>query len=410
MHRFLRLVFATGAVAPALLAASAQHTILIPDSAFVSSTAQSYLGIGMHDIDADRAAALKLKQPEGAEIVTIDHDAPAGKVGLRVHDVILQMNGQPVAGVEQLRRMLHETPAGRSITLVISRDGSQQTVSVQLANRATVEQDAWAFHSVVPNPGQDDLPPMNLTGPQGRGSGNGFFGAFSIGSPSVGAVLDTLGTQLADYFGVKDGQGLLVKHVAENSPAATAGLKAGDVVTRVNGQAMVTLGDWYKSLHANRGKQVQLTIMRNRREQTLSMQAVDGRHKGHLEFPSMFEYLDDAQQARLQSELAQLDTQIDLGRIDSAQIDSAQIDSAKLTDQVRQAMQSDDMQKALAQAQVTMNTAEMQKAFEQAQQAVKSIDMQKLQQDMKEQQQQIEKETQHLGDSLNRLQVLQPMD
>ena len=155
--------------------------------------------------------------------------------------------------------MLRETPAGRTVTLLISRDGQQQTVSVKLADRATIEQDAWSQRMIVPAPDDDGdfvLETPSGTGlGKGSGSGSGFFGVFSLGSPSVGVELDMLGSQLADYFGVKDGQGLLVKHVAENSPASRAGLKAGDVITKANGQTMATLGEWMKMLHANRGKQ-----------------------------------------------------------------------------------------------------------------------------------------------------------
>ena len=103
----------------------------------------------------------------------------------------------------------------------------------------------------------------------------------------MGVEVDPLGSQLADYFGVKDGQGLLVKHVAENSPASTAGLKAGDVITKVNGESMATLNTWMKTLHANRGKQVQVTIVRNRKEQILNLQAGDAKHKGELVMPEV---------------------------------------------------------------------------------------------------------------------------
>src|SRR5271170_4649257 len=137
----------------------------------------------MRDIDSDRAAALKLKDPSGAEITVVDHDAPAGKVGLRVHDVILQMNGQQVQGIEQLRRMLHETPAGRSIVLLISRDGQQQTINVQLGDRAKIEQDAWSQHLTVPDPDNDALAYVGPTG-HGVGGGNSFFGALTLGTPS----------------------------------------------------------------------------------------------------------------------------------------------------------------------------------------------------------------------------------
>ena len=287
MKCFSRLVFACAVGCFSLggfaFAASGQHIIAEQDTpAMLGHSSQSYLGIDIRDVDNNRAAALKLKDPNGAEIINVDHDAPAAKAGLRVHDVILQMNGQPVAGEEQLRRMLHETPAGRTITLLISREGRQQTLSVQLADRATIEQDAWSQRMIVPIPEDDEA--FVLEGPSGHGFGSGFFGAFSLGSSSAGVELDVLGSQLADYFGVKDGQGLLVKHVAEDSPASRAGLKAGDVITKANGQKMATLSEWMKMLHANRGKPVQVTLVRNRKEQTVTLEANTKNH-GELIMP-----------------------------------------------------------------------------------------------------------------------------
>ena len=268
----IALLCSSAALVP--VACTAQLLGIVPDSsALLLHSSQGYLGIEMRDIDNDRASTLKLKDAGGAEVVYVDHDAPAGKVGLRIHDVILQMNGQQVQGVEQLRRMIHETPAGRNVALLISRDGQQQTVNVQLADRATVEQNAWSQHVVVPEP--DDDSSFSLVVPPGRtgGGGNSFLGALVIGTPSVGVELDPLGSQLADYFGVKDGLGLLVKRVAENSPAFSAGFKAGDVITKVNGESIPTVNTWLKTLHANRGKQVQVTIVRNHKEQILSLQA-----------------------------------------------------------------------------------------------------------------------------------------
>jgi serine protease Do len=101
--------------------------------------AQGYLGVDIRDVSADQMIALKLKEQRGAEIIRVDHDGPAGKAGLREHDVILQMNGKQIEGEDQLRRLLREIPAGRSVTIVLSRDGQQQTVTAQMANRETVE-------------------------------------------------------------------------------------------------------------------------------------------------------------------------------------------------------------------------------------------------------------------------------
>jgi S1-C subfamily serine protease len=301
MKRFSRLVLVCAIGGVYALAAAEQHGIAAQDpTAMLGRSSQGYLGVDLRDIDNDRAAALKLKEATGAEIVMVDRDAPAGKAGLKPHDVILQMNGQQVAGEEQFRRMLHETPAGRTVSLVISRDGQQRTVSMQLADRATLEQDSWS-RMVVPAPGDDDDEGYVLQGSSDHGfnSGSGFFGAFSLGSPSVGVELDVLGSQLADYFGVKNGQGLLVKHVAENSPASRAGLKAGDVITSANGQTMATLNEWVKMLHANRGKQVQVTLVRNHKEQTVSLDAGNGKSHGQLVAPESLQLSTNNEQIRL---------------------------------------------------------------------------------------------------------------
>jgi serine protease Do len=266
-------------------AAHIQRQVTTPTSpAAANHTPQGgYLGIVCSDVNSKRAGDLKLKEARGTEIINVDRDGPAGKAGLRAHDVILQVNGQAITGEEQLRRTLHETPAGHTIALLISRQGQQQTMTVQLADRATVEQNAWTQHVVIPAPqdqseafwGESSL----------RNLGNGFFSVFSSSTPSVGLELDTLGTQLADFFGVRDGQGLLVKRVAENSWASRAGLKAGDVITKANGQKIVTLNEWTRMLHANRGKQVQITLIRNRKEQTTMLQAGDKKNHSELVIP-----------------------------------------------------------------------------------------------------------------------------
>jgi serine protease Do len=361
MNCFSRLVLATAlgcmSIGGQAFAASGQqpanqHVLLVQDTpALLGHNSQGYLGILPEDIDSDRAAALKLKETAGVEVETVDRDGPACKAGLRVHDVILQMNGQPVAGVEQLKRMLRETPAGRTINLLISRDGQQQGVTVQLGDRSTVEQNAWTQHMVVPAPDDDDA--IFLQGPSGQGigsgSGSGFFGALSLGSPSVGVDLDVLGSQLADYFGVKDHQGLLVKHVADNSPAARAGLKAGDVITQANGQKMATLNEWMKMLHANRGKQVQLTLVRNHKEETVTLEARKGKNHGELIMPDILS-LDG--NIELNGQLAEL---------------KSQTEPETLTLQVQPTIDLQDLQKQLQDQQ--------QKADQQVQQLQQKIEI-----------------------------------
>lgn len=256
--------------------------------AVAHTVTQGYLGVDIRDITDERARALRLKEVRGAEICLIDHDGPAIKAGLRESDVILSMNGQPVEGEEQLRRMLRETPAGRAVTFVFSRDGQQQTVSVQLADRGEVQRRAWDSHFAVPEPGDASIPdPMDdsesapvQAAPQSY-AGFGFAGPPTLSGTYTGAVLDVLGAQLAQFFGAQPGTGLLIKSIDADSPAARAGLRAGDVVVKVNARTVSARADWLHAVQNSHGKAMPVTILRDRHEQMLMMTA--GAKKKHSE-------------------------------------------------------------------------------------------------------------------------------
>jgi serine protease Do len=272
--------------------------------AVTNSRTQGYLGVDIRDVGDDQLAALKMKEPHGAEVIHVDHDGPAGKIGLRVHDVILQMNGTAIEGEDQLRRMLRETPAGRTATLIISRDGQQQTVTTRLANKLEVERQAWEEHWSVPVPSEDgtgtSAPAANSQG-SGAGSGSGsssakgqgFFSSNAVargshnliatmtGSSYTGALVENLGPQLAEFFGAA-GTGVLVHSVDADSPAAKAGLRAGDVVVRANSVKMANSSDWMKIVRENRGKSVEVVVLRDKKEQTLTL-VPDGKKRSSLE-------------------------------------------------------------------------------------------------------------------------------
>ena len=238
---------------------------------FMMYGSPGFLGVELREIDSDRVNALHLKDAHAAEVVMVDHDAPASKVGLKVHDVILQLDGQSFDNADVLRRRLRELPAGRTITLLVSRDGNPMTFTVQLCDGAVLGQQAWSQHYEVPEP------------PQSRG-GDSFLGPSTPGvsvfpdiriprSLYVGADVNPVRTQLAGYFGVRSGTGLLVESVDDQSPAARAGLKAGDVVVKVDSEQMTSRNDWLKAIRNHRGQPVEVTIMRNKQEQILTMSA-----------------------------------------------------------------------------------------------------------------------------------------
>jgi len=250
--------------------------------------AQGYLGVLVGDIDNDSASKLKLKDVRGAVVTLIDHDAPAAQVGLRVNDVLLEVNGQAVESAEAFGRMMREIPPGRKITLVVSRDGSTQTMTVQLVDRKKLDTDIWNKL----NSGSDISSPATGLGILGTGAGGdaplpGGFHVPFIGNSSlkVGALVEPLTAQMADYLGV--GNGLMVKQVARKSQAAVAGMKAFDVILKVGTDNIATVSDWDRAMRANQGKTVAVTILRDKKQQTVTL-LVDTKKKGEVEFDGVF--------------------------------------------------------------------------------------------------------------------------
>ena len=251
-------------------------------SPLLHAGSQGYLGVDLADVDAQKAQELKLAEARGALITLIDHDAPAGQIGLRVNDVILQMNGQNVQNAEQLRQILKEIPPGRKVSIEISRDGNIQTLAVQLADRKAVEHEVW--NSI--GDGGDVFPPAPAMGMLSGSSDSPMPGGFHLpffGSTlNVGALVEPLTSQMAAYLGVASG--LMVRQVARKSEAALAGLKAFDVILKIGPETVTNVAGWDRALRANRGKPVQVTILRDRKQQILTLQ-VDSKHqKGELNF------------------------------------------------------------------------------------------------------------------------------
>ncbi len=225
----------------------------------------AYLGVDLRDVTSDRVAALKLKEERGAEITMVDQDAPAGKAGLKEHDVILEVNGQRVESVEQLRRMIKEMPPGRTVTLNISRDGQPMTVKATLADRRKMMGKLWV-HPEQPMPPMPPMPAIPAMPAMDIPNIEVNVRSYS----SCGIVIESLTPQLGEYFGVKNGEGVLVRTVEKGSAAERAGLKAGDDIVRVDKDRIIDRGDWRTAMRRRTGK-VNLGIIRDRREQSITL-------------------------------------------------------------------------------------------------------------------------------------------
>jgi predicted metalloprotease with PDZ domain len=291
------------AMAPPAAPSQANHLVHLmqaPRPALLLSSSQGYLGVDLADVDTEKAQALKLKEVRGAIITLIDHDAPAGQIGLKVNDVVLQLNGLKVEGAEQLRRMLREIPAGRKVSLEISRDGNLQSFTVELADRKAMEHDVWnkidkGGDLFAPAPGMG-----MLSGGGNAPAPGGFHLPFFGPSLNVGVLMEPLTSQMAEHLGVPSG--LMVKQVARKSEAAAAGLRAFDVILKVGTEPVTNLAAWYRALRASQGKPVQVTILRDKKQQTLTLQVDSKRKQGALQMEEIFPSGEDEVSAEVDPE------------------------------------------------------------------------------------------------------------
>jgi serine protease Do len=227
---------------------------------FIFDGEGSSIGISVRDATSEELQKAKVNQSGGAFVVSVVEGGPGAKAGLRSGDLVTEFDGERVRSARQLTRLVRETVAGRAVKSSIVRDGSRQTLDITPENRNTRE-----FSQI--GPGLDrhfrDLSrnfSFNFNPDDFRG------GSFSVfGRGRLGATLVPLGEQLASYFGVK--QGALVSSVDPDSSAAKAGLKAGDVITSINGKSVDQAVDVTDEVRrAQPGSSLDITVMRDKKE------------------------------------------------------------------------------------------------------------------------------------------------
>lgn len=238
------------------------------------SGTSSYLGVDISDVTTERLSALKLKEEKGVEVTMVDQDAPAGKAGIKEHDVILTMNGTTIESGAQLRRMIHEMPPGRVVSFGLSRDGQPVTIKVQLADKhsefAMVHPKAKEFRFEMPNmPAMPeiDFPSINVVVTQSERSG---------------VIVENITQQLGEFFGVKNGSGVLVRSVEKGSRAEKAGFRAGDVIVKINDQAVHDTSDFAHAVKSRSGNSVSVGVIREKKEQNLNLTLPDRKESGDL--------------------------------------------------------------------------------------------------------------------------------
>ena len=257
----------------------------------------NYLGVTTENVTKETMSRYGLAgEPRGVAVLSVAENSPAARAGLQKGDVILRFDGEPVTNVAKLQRLINESAPEHAVRLAFSRNGAEQEVTVTLAQRA----DAAPFEGFALRPGEG----FQLNGEEWRRlgedqqehiehwqkrneelqqrmnelrqrldtlpkQGNSFvlLGA----GRRIGVTTTVLTDQLAEYFGVSERGGVLVTSVSENSPAARAGLKAGDVITAADGEKIKTAGDLVRALNRHDDGDVTLNITRDKRSRTVKV-------------------------------------------------------------------------------------------------------------------------------------------
>jgi hypothetical protein len=217
----------------------------------------AYLGVQITAVTPQRASALKLSEPAGAIITYVDQDGPACHAGLMENDVVVAYEGSKIDGPEQLQGLIHATAPQKTVILTIMRNGQRKEMKVTLGSWNVMSHAVSAMMLGQPPPPHAVMPDIELP-------------SFTVMSTRHGLVVESLSPQLSDFFGAPRGQGVLVRSVEGGSPAAAAGIKAGDIILKINNDTVHDMADWQRGMRGPSAK-IPVTVWRDKHEQSVVM-------------------------------------------------------------------------------------------------------------------------------------------
>ena len=264
-----------------------------PDEEIVNTfslfTDGGYLGVYAENINRENMGRYNLSTPRGVGITRIVQGSPAEKAGLKKGDVILRLDGDNITSVRKLNRLVSEIAPDQSVKVSVSRGGAEQEVTATIGKRNNSSFAQGLFSGDLKDfkldPKAWKLEPYNFKFDTPLMENFEFNMdddlTFMLGnSRRIGVSTMQLNKQLAEYFGVPGGKGVLVTAVTEDSPAAKAGVKAGDVITAIDGEAVDSPGDIARGINRKKEGEVTLTVIRNKSQQTFRVTPAEGGFTG----------------------------------------------------------------------------------------------------------------------------------
>lgn len=260
----------------------------------------SYLGVETSDVTKENFSKLGLREVRGVAVEKVMDGSPAQSAGLQSGDVILKFNGEEVTSVRKLTRLIGEVAPDHQARISVLRGGSERELTVTLGKRPTPKFEGGVFGQLAPGqmgklefppmapmpemPPMGEMPGVRALPPMGEGNGD-FFMLRGGPGRQIGVGITPLTKQLAEHFGVEGG--VMINNVRENSAAAKAGLKAGDIIVEADGKPVKGDFDLIRAIGEKKEGSITLIIVRDGNRQTISVtpEEVKGGFNTFFEFP-----------------------------------------------------------------------------------------------------------------------------
>jgi len=184
---------------------------------------RGYLGVRIEDVDSLIQESYGLDAARGALVQSVDLNTPAEEAGLQPGDLILGLDGEPVANTQELIGRISDLPPGETIRLDLLRGGERMDLVVTLGDRELLTGRVTETSTPVPEPDDDEVVEMGFT-------------------------VEPLGREDLRQLGVPDLEGVFVTAVDEDSAAFEAGLRRGVVILEVNRQPVTSLSEYREVL------------------------------------------------------------------------------------------------------------------------------------------------------------------
>jgi len=213
-------------------------------------------------------------------IAQVEENSPAQMAKVKEGDRIIKFNDKEIRSTDQLVNEIRKIQPGKEVNLVIERDGKTQEVKVKLG--AVPEEEARRelemrfpeiFRGLPDRPMLPEVP--EFPKPE---QFNFEFGLENY--RYIGVYLEQLNPELSKYFGVSDGQGLLVARVNQGSPADKSGLKVGDVIISADGKRTQRLEELTDLIQGKKkGERIVLEIYRDKKKMKVEVEVAEENRK-----------------------------------------------------------------------------------------------------------------------------------